>query len=112
MIPQVIWIGGIAKYGTDSEEVGYLVNHDETCDYGDVSEPTEVEAYKVCGKENFERQYKRKEPRTFKQFRGKVQESKPKIGPQKMKENLGKTCEKNEIMESDRPSYRKSMELV
>ena len=50
----------------------YLVNHDGTCDYGDIGDPTEIEAYKVPVKYNANRKYRGKEQRTFKQFRGKM----------------------------------------
>ena len=32
--------GEIENYGTDSEEGNYLLNHDGTCDYGDIRGPT------------------------------------------------------------------------
>ena len=41
--------GGIGKYGTDSEVGNYLLNHDEACDYGEVSDPAEIEECVVSG---------------------------------------------------------------
>ena len=60
----------IGNYGTDIEVEEYLLNHDGTCDYGDIGEPTEIEAYKVFGEDNARMRYRGKEQRTFKQPMG------------------------------------------
>ena len=40
----------IDYYGTDIEVGGdYLLNRDGTCDYGEISDPSEIESYKVPG---------------------------------------------------------------
>ena len=75
--------GELENYGADSAAGRYLVNHDGTCDYGDISDPTEIEAYQVCGRESIARQYDVKDPRAFKQLRGKMQGSKSKAVPVK-----------------------------
>ena len=55
--------GELENYEADSEVGGYLVNHDGICDYGDISDPAEIEAYKVSGKENTKWQYREKSAR-------------------------------------------------
>ena len=81
---------GLGKYGAGSEAGGYLVSRDGACDYGDIGNPAEIDAYKVFAKENVEKEKTWREGPTFKQFRAKIQRSKPKTGFLKMKSNLGK----------------------
>ena len=83
-------MGVVENYGADSEADAYLVNRDGTCDYGDFIDPAEIGAYKVCAEDNINMEYKGKEQRTFKQFRGNVQGGQPKIGFRKMETNFGK----------------------
>ena len=67
----------------------YLVNRDGACDYGDIGDPAEIDAYKVSESDNIKRKYQGSEPRTFKQFLDKMQGAKPKTGFLKMQANLG-----------------------
>ena len=91
----------------------YLVNHDGACDFGEVSDPNEIEAYKVLSEESTQRTEKEEiSPRTFKQFRDKMQGNKPKNGFRKMKANLGKTGDRKQFSKKDRPVWGKSKELV
>ena len=62
----------LENYGADSEVGRFLVNRDGACDYGDVSDPTAIEAYKVFARENLEREHQGRGARTFKQLRGKL----------------------------------------
>ena len=88
---QAIWIakryqtmGPIARWGR------YLVNHDGTCDYGISATRPKSGPIKSTGG-IAKRRYRGKEPRTFKQFRGKMHGGGPKIVFRKMRANLGKT---------------------
>ena len=49
--------GGLENYGADSELGRYLVNRDGACDYGDVDDPAEIDAYKVQAQENIKGYY-------------------------------------------------------
>ena len=56
----------IAKWG------GYLLNHDGTCDYGEIIDPGDIEAFEVFGNEDIIRNQQGKDRRTFKRFRDKI----------------------------------------
>ena len=70
---QVIWIGG--DWGTMAPIAGwgYSGNHDGTCDYSDMNNQSDIEAYKVFAKGDIIRKKQGRERRLFKQFRGKMQ---------------------------------------
>ena len=65
----------IENYGAASEVEGYRLNRDGACDYEDIGDPAEIEAYKVFGGYNAKSKYQGKEQRAFKQFRGAMQGS-------------------------------------
>ena len=96
--------GEIETYGAASEVGGdYLLNHDGTCAYGEHKDHAEIEAFVVLGKGGPNTK-QGKEPRTFKQFRGKMQGVKPEMGFRKMKTGFAKPADGNEIRTGDRPA--------
>ena len=54
-------------------DLGYLENHDGACDYEDMQNQTDIEAYKVSAKDNIARKRRGRGPRTVKRFLGKMQ---------------------------------------
>ena len=59
---------GIENYGTDSDVENYVVNHDQTYDYGELDKAVDVEVYKAFGKEQMPRKNQSKSERTLKDF--------------------------------------------
>ena len=87
-----LW-GAVAKWGR------YLVNHDGACDYGDVSDPTEIEAYKVPAKENVRGKYQGMGGLAIaNNFETKLR-GKPKTGFLKLKAYLGKAVDRKQNFE-------------
>ena len=63
---------GIGNYGTDSDVENYIVNNEQTNDYGDLESAIDVEVYKAFGEEQKSRKYQGKDLRTFKDFSDKI----------------------------------------
>ena len=72
----------LGNYSTDIEVAIYLGNRDGTCDYDDMNNQTDIEAYKVSPKTTLLGR-KRKGGRPFKQFRGKRKGPKAEMVPGK-----------------------------
>ena len=69
----------------------YLLNRDGTCDYGEIIDPADIEAFGVFGKANLIRKQRRKQKRTFKQLLDKMKGRKARIGFQKMQADFGES---------------------
>ena len=83
----------------------YLLNHDETCDYRDISDPTEIWPAKCSGEITPKGNTAGKTNALLNNFGGN--ERGPEIFFQNMKSNFGKACGgKNSGV--DKPVYRKS----
>ena len=59
---------GIDNYGADSDVGNYVVNHDQTYDYGGLDKAIDVEAYKAFGEEQMPRKSLGKSERAFRIF--------------------------------------------
>ena len=79
--PSELDCDGIGNYGTDTdtEGVGYLLNRDGACDYGEVIGPRGIEVYKVLGWGNLIRKHHGKKERTSNQFRDNTPGGEPKM---------------------------------
>ena len=64
--------GELGNRGTASEVGRYLENHDGTCDYENMNNATDIDAYNVFAMTTLFGKQGR-EQRLFKQFRGKMQ---------------------------------------
>ena len=64
--------GEIDKYGTESEVGNFVLNHEQTGDYGELENAIGVEAFKAFGKEQMSRKFQGKSERTFKDFSDKL----------------------------------------
>ena len=60
--------GEIDNYGTDSDVENYVLNNEQTGDYGDLESAIDVEVYKAFGKEQMSRKFQCKSKRAFKDF--------------------------------------------
>ena len=80
---------------------GYLLNHDGTWDYWDISDPKDIEAFEVFGKENPIRQHREKAQR-FQTISG--QDARgwggPEIGFPKMETNFAKSRDRKQNSEA------------
>ena len=100
-------LGRIAKLWGDSDVEQYLANNEGTRNYEELQNQTDVDAYKVFGKDNNLREKKGKFQRTFKQFKNKMSGVKSKIGFRKMKANVGEKGGESKCSKKSNPNWRK-----
>ena len=71
--------GELENYGADSELWRYLVNHDGKCDYGDIGDPSETDAYNVFPKCNIGSEYQEGGRALVNNFETKCMEASQKL---------------------------------
>ena len=62
----------IDNYGADSDVGNYVLNNEQTGDYGDLGYAIDVEVYKAVGKEQASRKLQGESERTFKDFSDEI----------------------------------------